>query len=594
MSQFSLSVLSLFFFLPSVLPPLSAQLVPNAPSTSTDITAADIRSHVEYLASDALEGRLAGSAALDSAAVYLAREFERHGLLPAGEEGFFQPMDIVTGMKRGNSELSVIIDGVATQLDTLVFIPDPSSRSGGFSGPPVFAGYGLSMPQSMHDDYAGLDAEGTVAIVLNGAPREMDAQDFTPLATSLFGKAFVAREAGVKALLVIDDQRTTSRSFVWDGHGSRAGLPVAYITREAAVGILLAAAIDTSVLGSARPTRARERNVTIHGVISVDFVRSTTWNVVAYLPGDDNALAEETLVIGAHYDHLGRGKAGSLYRGEEARIHYGADDNASGTAGLLELAEFFSAQPPARSLLFIAFTAEETGLLGSAHWVANPALPLDRIVAMINLDMIGRLPDSTRRLIVQGVGTSPVWSDLLTTVNKDFIFDLSLVQEGLGGSDHASFYRKGIPVLFFFTGLHADYHRPTDVAEKVNYEGLEQILSFVAELIRSLDNMDAPAFSTVNTRATRSVPGFSVYVGVLPDYGWDGSGFRISGTGPDSPAEKAGMLEGDIIIKIGETRIVDIYDYMNALGKLKPGDGVPFLLKRGKNEVEVSVDISGR
>jgi aminopeptidase YwaD len=408
-------------------------------------------------------------------------------------------------------------------------------------------------------------------------------------------KALAAREAGATALLLVNDAATASREFRWDGSSSNAGLPVGRISRSAAAALLLAAGIDSAVFSSAAPTQAAVRETQVAGRFSLGLVRAKTRNVAGLLPGGNKEMRSQTIVVGAHYDHLGWGQEGSLYRGAEPMIHNGADDNASGTAGMLELAEYFAAQRPSRSMLFLAFSGEEMGLLGSAHWVSTPTVPLENIIAMINLDMIGRLPDSTRRLHVQGTGTSPVWSDLLTSMNDGFGFDLARIEDGQGSSDHSSFYGKNIPVLFFFTGLHSDYHRPSDDAEKLNYAGLEEVTLFTAEVLRAIDGADeAPAFTRVERKETQQNMRFSVYVGTVPDYAHTGEGFRISGASPGSPAEKAGLKEGDIIVKFGETTVGNIYDYMAALGRYNAGDAVPVIVRRGAESVELRVELVGK
>jgi aminopeptidase YwaD len=297
-------------------------------------------------------------------------------------------------------------------------------------------------------------------------------------------------------------------------------------------------------------------------------------------------------VLGAHFDHLGWGFDGSLYRGTTPMIHNGADDNASGTAGMLELAQYFSAHPLRHSILFMGFTGEEMGLLGSSEWVKNPTRPLKDAVAMFNLDMIGRLPDSTRKLNVQGTGTSPVWEQIVRSANAAYKFDLGLVADGQGASDQSTFYMKNIPVLFFFTGLHTDYHRPSDDFETLNMAGEEQVVRYIADIVSKTDAEKGPiAYVRVKKTEDQRVRGFNVYVGTIPDYGSTEDGFKITGTSPGSPAEKAGLKAGDLIIQFGDTKIKNIYDYMNALGLHKPEEDVQAKVRRGGETVELTIHL---
>jgi aminopeptidase YwaD len=583
-------LLSLFSIVAAL--PTRAQTLPELMPLQPAITSDNLRAHVEWLSSDLLEGRGTGTAAIDSAAAYIAREFARYGLQPAGTKGYFQEFEVVKGVSRGASSLSIVSDGHSEALDSLSFIPATFSSAAQFSGPIVFAGYGLAGSSDAPGDYSAIDASGAVVIALHGMPEEMDPHGHAVMQTTSRAKALAAREAGASALLLVNDAAAAAREFRWDGSSSNAGIPVGRISRSAAAAMLLAAGVDSAVLSSAAPAQAAVKGTQVGGRFSLELVRAKTRNVAALLPGSSEAMNPQTIVVGAHYDHLGWGQEGSLYRGAEPMIHNGADDNASGTAGMLELAEYFAAQRPSRSMLFLAFSGEEMGLLGSAHWVSTPTVPLENIIAMVNLDMIGRLPDSTRRLHVQGTGTSPVWNDLVTSINDGFGFDLARIEDGQGSSDHSSFYGKNIPVLFFFTGLHSDYHRPSDDADKLNYSGLEEVTRFTAEVVRAIDRTrDAPAFTRVERKETQQNMRFSVYVGTIPDYAHTGEGFRVSGASPGSPAEKAGMKEGDIIVKFGQTSVGNIYDYMAALGRHKAGDAVTVIVRRGAENVELRVEL---
>ncbi|MFA6234772.1 MAG: M28 family peptidase [Bacteroidota bacterium] len=567
-----------------------AGLPPVPSSSDDDVTAEELRWHVSWLASDELEGRGTGTPSIDLAAEYIAREFKRYGLTPAGENGsYFQTFEVITGAETVGNKLAVVEDGNDMPLEEPQYTPYTFSASGEFRGRPVFAGYGITDPSGTQDDYAGLDVKGCVVIVRSGYPESADPHGSLPMLSSARAKALTAREHGAAALLIIHDDEQEVRKFEYDRSPSDAGIPVAKIHLEAARTILEVARIGAGVLESGEAQPPIEGPVIeMRGRFNISLVRKTTRNVLAMVEGEDS---DDIFVVGAHYDHLGWGQEGSLYRGADPMIHNGADDNASGTAGMMELAQYYAKHPAKHAMLFMAFSGEEMGLLGSANWVEHPTIPLEKIRAMYNLDMIGRLPDSTRRLNVQGIGTSPVWKAIVEKKNDAEKFNLALIEDGQGSSDHSSFYTKGIPVLFFFTGLHTDYHRPSDDTEKIDFTGEEQVTRYIAEIIDDADALDEIPFTKVVKKEDEKVARFNVYVGTIPDYSENEHGFRITGTSPGSPADKAGMKEGDIITRFGETEVRNIYDYMTALSRNKPGDKVPVVVLRGEQSVTLSVSL---
>ncbi|WP_018128516.1 M28 family peptidase [Balneola vulgaris] len=310
-------------------------------------------------------------------------------------------------------------------------------------------------------------------------------------------------------------------------------------------------------------------------------------NVVGYLQGTGGG--DEYIVIGAHYDHLGLGDHGSLYRGEP-RIHNGADDNASGTAGLLELANYFAANKPTKDILFIAFSGEEMGLLGSAHYVESPTIPLDNALAMINMDMIGRM--SNNKLLIFGMGTAEDWPEIMEVANTDSL-SLNLVKDGTGASDHTSFYYKNIPVLHYFTDTHADYHKPSDDTDYINAEGEALILHHIKRVIEYLDSIQKEqlAFQEAPGEQRQTMRLEGPTLGVLPDYGYDGKGMKITGVTKDRAAELAGVQGGDIIIKIGGEDLDDIYAYMSMLNKLEKGQKTTITVLRDGNELTLDLQL---
>lgn len=311
-------------------------------------------------------------------------------------------------------------------------------------------------------------------------------------------------------------------------------------------------------------------------------------NVAGLLQGTGDS--DEVIIVGAHYDHLGMGSFGSLGGSEEPRIHNGADDNASGTAGVLELAEYFSANRPQTDILFIAFSGEEMGLLGSQYYVENPTVELENALAMINMDMVGRMRNG--RLMIFGIATSDNWETILTEANTDSL-QLDLVPDGTGSSDHTSFYYQNIPVLHYFTDTHADYHRPSDDTEWINAEGQEQLLAHVQRVIERLDELDKEdmAFTEAPGEQQRNMTMEGPTLGVLPDYGYDGEGFRITGVSEGRAADNAGLQGGDVIINIGGMDIADIYKYMEALNELKPGQQTTVTVLRDGEELTFDLQL---
>lgn len=310
-------------------------------------------------------------------------------------------------------------------------------------------------------------------------------------------------------------------------------------------------------------------------VIGTDGEGITGRNVVGFI---DNG-APYTIALGAHFDHLGYGGEGSLYRGEEAAIHNGADDNASGTAALIQLARILKEKKSNYNYLFVAFSGEENGLWGSNYYSKNSTVSTDSINYMINMDMVGRMKKENN-LAINGVGTSPVWKEVINKVNYDSL-KIVTSESGVGPSDHTSFYLQDIPVLHFFTGQHEDYHRPSDDSDKINYAGMVKVIRFIERLVDRLDDKQKLAFTKTKDDSGNS-PRFTVSLGVVPDYLYDGSGMRIDGVTEGKPAAAAGMAKGDIVTKLGDSTIVDMMSYMRALGAFEPGDETKVEFKRGE------------
>lgn len=566
-------------------------------ASTPEVTAGDVQYHVNYLASDSLEGRLSGTPGNEKAAGYIAEEFKRFGLQPLGDSGaFMQKFDFVGGINLGaNNFLTFQRNGRDTALTLQTdFIPVASSASDSVSGEVVFVGYGISAEKLNYDDYATVEVNGKIALALRYSPAGNDPHSSFGEYEPIRYKALQARQHGAKALLVIADADSAAPALPklrFDRSATDTGLPVVYITAATADWLLgtscrdLAAQINQTKKPKSYAVTGSQAAV----VTDLDQDRRVTANVIGKLTGSDPILKEQAVIIGAHYDHLGRSGEGALDPDKDGQIHNGADDNASGTAGVLELAQYFTAQSPRprRSLIFMAYSGEELGLLGSAHYVKQPTFPLAQTTAMFNMDMIGRMKDSA--LVVQGVGTAPQWQSLIERLHQPPQFKLALKPEGPGPSDHSSFYQKNIPVLFFFTNQHEDYHRVTDDAEKINVVDEARILRFIAGLVTEIANQDSVLHFTKAESQQPAMRGFRVSVGTVPDYAADVEGMKLSGVRQGSPAEKAGLQSGDIIIKFGKFTIKNVYDYTYALGEFSPGQQVAVVIKRDAQTLTLTV-----
>lgn len=623
-----------------------------------------LRSHITYLASDKLEGRRTGSPGADAAAEYIAREFSRIGLrrsigrdLPGmsileadSPRRYMQEFPFVSGVTLGkkNSMLFTTAPQARAQEETTGSKPSGASTSQdlrlgedwmplGFSSsatltntPGVFVGYGIKADEMNYDDYANAQVSGRVAIALAGTPDGDNPHGKFAHYEGVRGKAIAARNSGAAALIVIasetdfKDARLSHLSY--DNSSGEAGLPVVVISRQAAAQMLglenlaMLARIENTVAawvqgGGPMQKGNKPWGVTtnfrpeIFGMVAIttEIIRQNApaYNVVGILDGSDPILKKEVIVIGAHYDHLGRGGEGSLAT-REGEIHHGADDNASGVAGMLELARLFARNRMIlkRTIVFIAFSGEEEGLLGSNFYVNHPIEPLDSTVAMINMDMIGRMKDN--KLIIGGVGTAQQWREWIQAENTELVgsrgpeglkrvtaaakFTLSLNDDGYGPSDHSSFYAKKVPVLFFFTGSHEDYHKPTDTADKINYADEARVVSFVFSLVRTIDsNSQRPAYAVAKSDSQGRSMGFRVYLGTIPNYSESNDGLRLDGVREDSPAAKAGLMAGDRVIRMAGREVHNVSDYTYVLGEMKAGQEYEIEIVRGTETLKLKI-----
>lgn len=599
MKKIFLALSFLFFFSPA----FSQTVTERNP----EISANDLKKHIYYLASEELKGRGTGSEEILLAAEYIKNEFESLGLEPLFDSVYFQPFDILTKyeLTGGNSFLVKLPDEEITFELNKAYTPlSFSAESLSVKGEIVFAGFGISDSEILkYDDYEGIDIKGKIALILSGSP-EYDNPKFDNH-ISLRQKAIVAKNKGAAGLIIVNLYRPLStedrlRRLAYDGAPGFSGFPVVQLHRDYAEKFfnnfnLSIKEIQKEIEINQRPASFSLDGITAYLEVGMRKVYTRAVNAAALLKSGDDDYKNEYIVVGAHYDHLGMGEFGSLNRNAQSAIHYGADDNASGTAGVIELAEYFVSikDKIKRNIIFIAFSAEEMGLLGSDHFVKNSPVPVENMIFMANLDMIGRMSDSLS-LIIYGTGTASFFDSLLTVLNLTKNFKLSLHKGGIGSSDHASFYKNNVPVLFFFTGTHADYHRPTDTPDKIEYERQEEILKYVADVILALDRRSLrPEFISVASDETRRAVA-KVYTGVVPDFASDSGGFKISGVSEGSPSQKAGLKAGDIIIKFGDKKIDNIYDYMSALNSHSAGETVELTVIRNNEQMSFSITLAAK
>lgn len=584
-------LISFLLLLPSL---LAAQI------STPEITAAEMQAYIKYLASDELAGRGSGTPGNEKAARYIADFLHEWGLRPAGDSGtYYQHFNFVSSVKLGPTN-ALRLDGSLVPGGSISLVPDVDFRPFGFSsnetvsGPVAFAGYGIAAPDTDYDDFRDLDVKGKILIVLRYSPDGSDPHGPLNRFSSFRNKARTARDKGALGLIVVagplDEPDDEIVKLAFDQAFASSGIPAISIRRSAIEPFVARSgrdlkSIQETIKATRKPVTFALNGLTATLTTNVLQINARTANVIGSLPGNDPGLNDQVLVLGAHMDHLGMGGSGSgSMQPDTIAIHHGADDNASGTAGLLELAQAFAAEKNSlkRGLVFIFFSGEELGTLGSGYYVNNPYVPLAQTVAMLNMDMVGRLQH--RALEVGGTGTSPQWNPLLNRFNTDSTFVLKMSPDGYGPSDHAQFYGKDIPVLFFFTGTHNDYHKPSDTWEKINYAGEEKVVRFVYKIAKEIDlEPERPAFTRVASSApmaggdTRS---FRVTLGIIPDYAEGVEGMKINGIRPAGPAEKAGLKPGDVIVKMGGKKIMNIYDYMGMLGELKSGDRVEVVVMR--------------
>jgi Tol biopolymer transport system component len=585
---------------PAAVPAKPAKLAP-------EIREADLRAQIDYLASDALEGRMTGTRGAELAADFIAQELKRAGLQPINREtGWFQKFEFTSGVDVvPGSNRVVVAEGEYGEKDCR---PLSFTANGSVEGAVLFAGYGLVVPgKDGYDSYSGVDVSNKVVIAFRYVPEAVDSKRRQELNryAGLRYKAMNARERGARAILFVTGPNSPNAGELvglsFDSSLAGSGILAMSISSNVAQALLAPVGKDLKQLqtdlDSENPHVAGSfalSNVTAKVSAAVKQIRKTDRNVLGMLPGKTGKF----ILAGAHYDHLGFGQAGAMQRaGEEHAIHNGADDNASGVAALLEIAAASTRERKSlqHGILFAFWSGEEIGLIGSGHFAQHPPLPLSNVLAYVNFDMVGRLRDN--RLNAQGVGSSTEWRRLLERLNVAAGFNLVLQDDPYLPTDVTAFYPRGVPVLSFFTGSHDDYHRPTDDPPKINYPGLERIATFAQRLMAALARAntppdylkiarsDAPAGTRENLRA---------YLGTIPDYATEVAGVKLSGVRGGSPAEKAGLKGGDVIVEFAGAKIANIYDYTYALDAVKIGQPVEVVVIRDGQQTRLRVTPEAR
>ena len=572
---------------------------------------------VKFLASKNLKGRGTGTPELEKAAAFIAEHFRSFGLRPIDGQSYYQPFDVTTNARLGpDNRFAYTASGTRVNLTFLDdFTPFNFSARARMSGPVVFAGYGITAPEYNYDDYKTIDAAGKIVLILRHEPQEFDEKSifagkiYTQHA-QYWSKASNAKMHGARGVILMNDRAAHPgeadelEKFAAVAGPGDAGIPFVQIRSDIADRWFALADKNSDEIQKGIDQDLQPRSfafpdsLALDANLDVERVVKTVHNVAGYLPG----LTEEYVVIGAHYDHLGLGEQYSLAPSLAGTVHPGADDNASGTAGVIELARWFSAQPKQkRGILFLTFAGEELGLLGSSFYVNHPAFPLEKEVVMINMDMIGRVRDG--KVFIGGVGTGSTLKKLLEEIVPKYGLHIDYSDAGYGSSDHTSFTTKQVPVLFFFSGLHADYHKPSDTWDKIDAPDAAKLLQMIAEVCEDLrEAPDRPLFVRVKepgrgeglAGSSSGGGGYGPYFGSIPDFGETTKGVKFADVREDSPAAKAGFKAGDVLVEFDGKPIQNLYDFTYALRAKKPGDEVMVKVMRGTEAVEAKVLLTKR
>ncbi len=562
-----------------------------------------LKTHVEYLSSDQLGGRKAGSEGDSLAADYIRSQFYENKLKLLADNGY-QYFEVVTEVLAGDKN-SLIFENYQAKVD-VDFRPYSFSANTSLTADVVFGGYGFQIKNDSFqwDDYQGIDVEGKWVLIFNGEPGIRMYSKYFSDHSELRSKVLKASDMKAAGLLVVNPPSSSKEDVLDDIYYERilvqASLPVFQITRKLADQILLSG--KTSVEELEQKIKTQKTPISFHipmqinGESDVIFVRKKTQNIIGMIEGSDPALKNEYIIIGAHYDHLGMGGKGSGSRMTDSMaLHPGADDNASGVAGIIEMSRILNKERKKlkRSIIVVAFGAEEIGLLGSKYFADHPVVSLEKIKMMINYDMIGRLRRENMFLTVAGTGTFKDGDSFIFEIAAPYDFNLRFSESGYGASDHATFYSKDVPVLFISTGAHVDYHTPMDMAEKINYQGIQMVVDLSLDMIRKIANVpEPPVFIKVQTTEDATTRGYSVTMGVLPDFtSNDNKGMRVESVRSGAPAFHGGMMGGDVIVAIEGLEVRTIYDYMNRMKQLQKGQIITVDVIRNNERVVLIIQL---
>jgi hypothetical protein len=614
---------------------LAAAPAPAQAPPSADPVLERMKKDVFFLAGPECEGRGVETKGIHKAAAHIADSFKAAGVKPAMKDGsFFQPFTIFLGAKLGTPNTLAFV-GPKDAKTALKYDDDFTvmgfSRTAAVSAPVVFAGYGITAPDLKYDDYDGLNAAGKWVVILRKMPRPGKTDDgrfdttAKPNADSAYSP-FAAKIANAAAhkvagLIIVNDTFSAASGdalFPYAAHAAgteQAAFPVIHMKREAFETLLASAGkkkladIEKGIDETLKPASFEFADWKVDGTMTVNRNEITAKNVVGVIEGN-GPLANETVVIGAHYDHLGDGRYGSMGGAKaNGQTHFGADDNASGTTGLIELARRYGGKSrEGRRIVLIAFSGEERGLLGSVHYCKNPLFPHESTVAMLNMDMIGRSKEvagdwleltKKDRLLVYGTGSADTFDALVTDKNKKYDFKLSKLPAGTGPSDHDSFYRKKIPVLFFYTGTHDNYHQPTDTPDRINVPAMRKVVDLVQDLTDTLTTVPTPPKYQVtrdpwtDPTSPHAATGTAKLTGpklsLRPDYSYEGEGMRLEGVTDGGAAAKAGLKEGDVVIELNGKATKSVQGYMTALNGMKPGVAADVVILRGGKKMTLKV-----
>jgi aminopeptidase YwaD len=596
----------------------------SAQKTNSDQTIQRLKTYVTYLASENLEGRRAGEKSATTASGYIANIFALNKMkggfiTPSGKRSFLQPFPFITSVEMGKTgnEFRVEItksNGEKIKIENLV-----PQKPVGFSpsgivpeSEVVFAGFGIVADDLKYDDYQGIDVRNKIILIFDGTPENGVPNSKFSRFNDVRVKAKIAKDKGARGVLVIARETKLENDKLaqlkYDQTLGEAALPICVVSRNTAANMLGGNEVDLTGIevflgmkkdSDVKLTIKNPSKSVVSFSVNLEKKKSQNYNVIGILEGTDPVLKNEAIVIGGHYDHLGRGGQNSLSPNSN-EVHHGADDNASGTAGVLELAiQAAKTRNNKRTLIFIAFGAEESGLIGSNYYVNNPVFPIEKTVAMINMDMIGRLRDD--KLTVGGIGTASEFSELVKRRNEIYfdtnngfgigkLFNLQLNEDGFGSSDHSSFYGKKVPVLFFFTGTHEDYHKPSDTVDKINFDGMKSVLSLVSVILKTIDQNPArPTYAIAKSSGMSDGRRGNVSLGTVPGYGESNDGMLVEAVRDNSPASRSGIKGGDKIVKLNGKEVRNVADYTVVLSELKSDLEYEIVVLRGTEKFTLKI-----